>query len=1287
MPLENEKLNPIDETNFQDAYANERNRQAGMPNLPINIGNIDPAAFKDSPGEMTIPNPQAIYTETPIGKPGFVATFAHSLMAQNELVNAGKYVASEIENRNHSEDPVPEDFTALSYEAVNGYAQQYWPYLTSAQSPKDLAARQARVSDQMRDEEYYNNGSTVAAVMGGFAGGLTSPSTWLIPMSAGVKYAKFTESFVRNSLKSLPGLAASSVASEGLVEAGKAGGNMQDMAVNTMRDMVFGTAFLGAGAGLSHAMRGGQLWNLRKSMNINHQGIDVNPVISEKGEFKGYKATISKGMIQNAKEVQIAQEYVDRMQMSGAFKIPYMAEIAGNSFLGSPIVKGLTSDYATIRQYTNQMASHGIITEGTTAGIARGDSAEDMLQFTRAKSTFFSTELRGLFFEANGIVGGLNAKNAIKNFKQGITKQQQITEKEFGAGIRDVIYTDTPSKNAHINEAAKRTMEFVNHIGDEFRQAFGWEEDFLPPRTSVNYLMQNYNIDEIINRPEEFINLVAAGYKQQDERIFQLLTPVGEAQNRLDLLKAAMKEPGWVETRALANEISEARGSLRQERDKLIKALRDDPDNHILLEDRVFLDSAEGKQLETILKPLNDFKKNYEDSRIEMDSLKKKLSGVNSNLEKNLQTKTRDSNLKKIKELEKKLAEQEGKVQELKGKMEDEEFRLQDAAHAGEIPRKFFIKDAESAGIKFRDPNALPKFREIFGSDNARLSHAEAIAETIKGNTPEHLNNMVLGKMFPGAIENPMPLKARTVMLPSKLFNDAGFLDHDIGKAASAYANTMGKQTALKNAFKGNSAAPGIDGMLRSLLQEKKTKEAGILKKPDSPERRKELQKHQKEYNQAVGHMKNFYDAFMGRNNASAKTRATVQAIKNYTAIVRLGGVPITQITDLGAIVLKHTLYPFFMQGLRPMLTSLNGLIKSEEGIALRENAAHANVAIQHLTAGYQSKFSASNEMQEVPIGGRVGSSLEGLSHLSGNFYGTNYIENLNQRMVSNIFQSEVMKAMFDFKAGKMTAKQRTKMASYGIDANEWADRFIENYHGANGWELHGGYQSKYYDWQDADAVNRMSRSIHRAVYDTVVQRGIFTSPLWTNNPILGMLFTFHGWAYSALARYTVPTMQRPDAEAAMGVSVMFGLGLLSEPLRQFANGKEVNMDDDWLLAKGVMNGGFTGPLPDVINTVNAMMHNNLIPGLVTERARELSRWGVLAGPVGGVLNDGWDMMEHGWKGNISQQDVKKGARLIPGAGHLGIRSLLNKIVESSSLPERSSQAEPWPFWQSITGR
>ena len=1276
MPLRNTPLFPIDETNYNL-------KQERYNNIPLTTPEFDPLGFKVQPGQMVMSDTKALKIPEQDKAPGFFDTFGHAVMQYNELSNLGRFGALTIDSINHLDDYVPEDFKPNTVEAVEGFPQTYWPHIWDAVSPKDQEARKARILEQMKDEQHYSNGSMIANLTGGLVGGITSPSTWFIPMAAGIKYANFGQNIIRNTIKAAPAMAASTVATEGLVQAGKAGGNLQDMALDSIRDFAFGSALIAGGVGLGSTLRGGQLWDLRKTINQTWKGVDINPTINDKGEFTGFKATANPKMAASAKEVDEAQFYIDStMKQSGLFKLPYLNKIAGNSLLGSPIVRGLSSPYIATRGFINRMASHGIITEGVSKGIARENSAEDYLSIFRAQATAFSTQYRGLYYAANGLIPKDSAINAIKDLRQTLTQGKQFTYEQFGKEVRNVIYTGESHPDAHINEAANLTKEFIEHIGKQFTDAHGWEEGFLPPRTALNYLMQNYNLNEIRARPEEFIKLVVNGYKEQDAVIERLITPVREAQEDLRQLQAAMKELPEVETRALANEISDAKGRLKRERDALVKELQDNPDNHILLEDRVILNSDESEQLKSLLEKRNELESEIQKQKNVLDDVKKERASVEQLIQKNKTDTTRKKNKARLKEIEKKLNFQESTIARLENDLSEERLRLTEKASAGEINRKFYYRIPDSMEIGFRDPNELPKLRKPFESDGDRESHAKALRETILGNTAEDLNAQVLGNMMPGAIEAPSYLKKRSVLLPSKLFNNADFLDPDISKAVFAYTNTMGRYTALKKAFIGDQATPGIEGILKTLKKEKDKKENIILEEPESPARRKKLNKHQREYDKEVAYIKNIYDAFMGRTgNPQAKKAA--QTLRNLAAATMLGGVPITQLTDLGAIVLKQGLLPFFMQGLAPQFKSINGLLKTKQSQAIRENAAHAHVALQHVSAGYSNKFLNADSMSDIPAYGRIGSAIDRLAHVSGNLYGTNYIENLNQTITANIFQSRVMKAAFDFKDGKLKAREKQILASYGIDIEKWADRFIENYKEAQGWSEFGGYQSKYYNWKDAEAVNRMSDSIYRAVYDTVVQRGMFSSPLWTNNPIGSLLFTFHGWAYSAFSRYTIPMMQRPDAQAAIGIATMFGLGLLVEPMRKYANGKQVDFENtNKLLFAAIDNSGVLSAWSDMFNTVNLMMNQQLVPGMASERRREISRIGALAGPIGSEFEIMMNLMTNFWTGKISQQDLKQGARLIPLANHLLLRRHLNNFISSTDLPERSSGAEPWPWWQ-----
>jgi len=210
--------------------------------------------------------------------------------------------------------------------------------------------------------------------------------------------------------------------------------------------------------------------------------------------------------------------------------------------------------------------------------------------------------------------------------------------------------------------------------------------------------------------------------------------------------------------------------------------------------------------------------------------------------------------------------------------------------------------------------------------------------------------------------------------------------------------------------------------------------------------------------------------------------------------------------------------------------------------------------------------------------------------------------------------------------------------------------------------------------------------SIRRAVQDTVVNGNIFTSPYWTNNPIPGMVFMFHGWAYGALNHYTIPMMQRPTAEMMLGLVSTVGLSMMADPLLRVVNGKEPYSDDDsWFdrVYKGMDYSGIMGPFASYLQDVNTTTGGVFAPGLQTERTKYVNQWpGPIAGYFGDVIKSG----QHIYKGDRTQGDARREASLIPLSSNLAIRYLLGKYIGSTDLPEKRGQAEPSPWYTAFYG-
>lgn len=1236
-------------------------------------------------------NPEQPYFQ-PFNKPdlrkspeqehGFFATTGHAFSENNELFEGARAVSTLAEHVNAVSDPIPEDWSAYTKESLEGIDQKYWGYVTDAISPKEQDARRQFILNKQTENESYNNGSYLAKLIGGGAGYLAGPSTLLLPISATIKYANVGQNIIMNTLRQSPQLALQSVAHNAFMEGTKVGGNLQDFAVNSLMDATAGIALTGGAAGFGSAVSGGKLFNARKSLKLNHEGIDVHFNVDEDGivdKDNPYTAVPLPNESLNAMQVNTAQEFLNSTAAKeGLFKlIPGATKAAG---IISPVWRMLNSDFLTSSEFANRLFDHSIITKGLAAGKAAKNNFERATWALFSKTKAFTWQLEGLRNEANGIEVAASEEMAKKGISQRMDKGPGFDKEQFGEAVASVIRTGNQHSNKSINEAANLTMKHLEGTYKAFLKAYGLSEEVLPPRTAINYLMRNYNTDMLIAKAPEWHSVISSALKEQDELITSLQEPLNEATMRLNQLKE-YKLTGTKEDRAIVNEIEEAKGRVTYERDQLQTQLADDPNLHILLQERNFLSTKQRQELKSLLSPIDAFEKTVSKQRALVRSGKSEVARSKSNAIKGKKNETKVRNVERLEKTNEQLSKEQAKLDDLENQLLDMRAELNERAINGEINSRFYTRDSDTGFIKFRDPDELPKFRDVYENDESRIAAAESYRETILNRTPEQLGRQMLGTLSGGNLEN--PLTSRSLMVPDEVLQNAGFLSNDLGRNIATYDSILGKKTAFKNTFNQFGTEDGVGGITKELTRELTRKERLINKLPKEAQEQSR-KKLNKQFTKAKEDIATAYQHAMGLSHsgsiAGRKFRKFSKGIRDFSVATRLGGVPLTMITDIGGVFLNNSFIEVARDGLIPFFKTFNGLIKSAEGEAYRENASHLGIAMEHQGNAYADKFWNSSTQSEVTPGGRLANALDWTAQKSGNVFGTNYMDNALQRIAANVTQSKIMNYMFRFKEGRLTDKQRIVLNKMGIAPEEWADRFISSFKEHNG-EVSGtgGYYSYYYDWTDTGSKLKMGDAIRSGVRASVLKKGLGDAPFWTNDPVWGLITHFKGWLFSAFTRYTIPTMQRLDAEKALGMGVMIMMGSLVDPLRKWSRGEEYDFSDKSKFAlDAINNSGVFGILTDVVQDANVLLHGELLGRMKNDRYRDRSIGGMFAGPLGAIADDFSNVLASFASGKINQQDMNKFIRLIPFTQASYLRYLSNKLVEAMDLPQNRNHAEGW---------
>lgn len=1263
-------LNP-DFKSIEDFYKSE-NKPLSSKDLQVNSGGqLDTAVINPNATPIKIQN-----NLKENEKPGFFKTLGEGFKETNTFAQAGSYLSRELEFAHPYDDEVPADFDRYNIDNFTGVPPAYWGFVAEASGPKEMEARKQWAAEHQQHMEDMENGSMMAQIIGGITGALLSPDA-LIPLSIGSKSLRLTTAIIQDVAKAAPTVAAQSLVHEGFNEATKASSNIDEFIVNTARDMLFSSAFIAGGAGLGAKLRGGDLWSARKVVSDFYEGIDAHPIINEKGEVTGFKAVDIDGSV-SAQKVQQAQQFLDYgMQRSALVKLPFMKTIIANKITGSPIVRGLTSDYGIIRYMTDRLSENTIITEAVARGEAKATSAETMMKYYQAMGAQFTASYKGHFYEQNGIEGGYNFTNAAKTFAQKANGGQQMSEQAFNAAVAKQILTQQYISSKSINAVSKEAGDTMDYVWKRYVEINGLDERMFN-RDAMGYITYSYT-EQVRIEGGLFEQIGVEDIRSQDELLTELLTPYDTAKAHLKQLEEAKFEAPE-DTRALAFEIKAARARLKDiERDIENKVLADGSQYRIMLEDHNFLTYDEAAELKELMQPRTDALREAEKREAQIGKLQAQLSKTKSKAKANLTQEATKKNVAKMKEIEADILRLRNEAGDLQRMAEDHLTNLEERALNGEINKKFYSGNEE--GIKFKEPVGGPKFRERFKSDDERLAWVKNFRERILHMTDEQVADDMMRMVSPSQFGS--PLMTRTAMIrPTSLLEkindvEGGFLDVNVPRMVNRYLKVVGRHVAIHDAMPDllRQGSETIEQALgRNLAEEHRKNLLEIDKKTykKKEDRYKAIQKEQKKFEEAKEFMGNMLSTHYGRTNYNPTASKWARFFRQWAATTKLGGTAIAMITDLGANVLKHNMYPYLTKGLAPMLRSMNGYLKTQQSEEFIQVSKNALLGIEHTKDAYSKFFFDAPTMGRVPTSAKLEGGMEYMTNLSSKLFFIDQFENLNQRTTANLMDGEIIRLLKKYQKQGLSQSDTEKLLVYGLDPKEWADRFVKNY------DVHKSeYSSRYWDWSDIEASNKMAETIRRGVYDTIVQSGAYTSPFWSKNPFASLVLMFHGWAFAAFTRYTVPMLQRPQANKLFGIITMLSLGLLSEGIRNFANGKEFKFteDDDTWFDKSFMavaNSGVLGQYSDVVQIANKLLDSPLPTSV---RYQGINKLGAMQGPVLGMGDDFLNAVIQLGRGDFNKKDIKKTIRLAPLSSMLGVRYLTNTYIDSLDLPETRTEA------------
>jgi hypothetical protein len=626
--------------------------------------------------------------------------------------------------------------------------------------------------------------------------------------------------------------------------------------------------------------------------------------------------------------------------------------------------------------------------------------------------------------------------------------------------------------------------------------------------------------------------------------------------------------------------------------------------------------------------------------------------------------------------------------------LETETKNLSDDINAGKYSYDMLVGDATKGDLKFR---------KILNKEELQLASENTI-DTILGLNPEQMNMSIMDFLRTGS-GGTNPLKSRVLMIDDLELHNQGFFVKDIRKNFQAYNLRMSRMIEMEkylrsNGYNGDGArldfiSDGLKTDYKNLSAELETKytlakeSASYTGKVNQVEKKYEKQrvKLDKDLRRDVETASRIYKRIMGEMGTShGSAIQAIRSLKQYYVSTDMGALFLLSLQDAIAPAFRQGFLPYFNHGIKPFL--LNSAKMSKNNKRFKQQAQDMAIGIETLQAFNFSRHDYGQDMS-MPMN-FIGRFSENAAKAMGILNGTSIWTDAWQHVAATSSIGRTLRDLQAHKTGALDSQGLQRLLNLRIDPKSHTADMILTQFEKHGEIIDDGYLSNFHLWGTEDSATdlnliRDAKRILEGATKKEVNSTIFTGSNIASYPIvgepsgwMGSFLMYMGWGFNATANYTIPLMQKFDANRWGAAIMMMSVSAIVDPLREIASGKEPNLEPDILFKKAILNSGITGAFGNYFNVINAM--GNIVPGARIDRFK-YTRGMVsfvpermlqdLAALGGMVTNTEWN-----------KKDFKRVIRNLPLTNLIYTRKVINDWIDSLDIPETRERAEKLQEWR-----
>ena len=464
------------------------------------------------------------------------------------------------------------------------------------------------------------------------------------------------------------------------------------------------------------------------------------------------------------------------------------------------------------------------------------------------------------------------------------------------------------------------------------------------------------------------------------------------------------------------------------------------------------------------------------------------------------------------------------------------------------------LPDSSKAAIRRSSYERIKHNDGVYLIETAKLDRAamEVESKQVATSLVDNLYNQTkVDPQIEGLMRSAGMLKERTLPLWDNQL--AKVLENRSSVIFGKYSKDMGFEISSFEEFGSKTLDDEIEAVSREY--------SGLIAGAKSGKERASLQKESQAAQQDLFDMRDVVAGQYGKPKRALGLHNAAAVVRLLNAVSMLGGMTISAIPDIARPIMRYGLKPY-----------AKGLVRIATGAA---NLAPADrvkmgIAIERLTNGRMNAL--------ADLGNHDASWIKNWGDIFGNLSLMTRWNDALKSLTSEI-GAQTMGEWIE--AG--TNKKILGRAGLSNRMQETIGNEIKRT---------GSYNPM--DWPDLEARRHFAAALRSEVNSIIVTPGAADLPLLMRSPVGRTLFQFKSFLFASHAKVLVQGMQQADANAAVGLLFMVGLGGMTTVIKDGLRGRDLSKKEPLdMVLDSIDRGGLGGLLMLPVNSVRQLAGNS----------------------------------------------------------------------------------------------